>query len=171
MEQPIARNRVSLTAALSGSLITVAVMVLLMSTSGEWRSERGFFEPSLNASPGFWMSATMIAWLFSVALGSALAALIANSKSTFDGALQGLVVWAASYLFVGGLILTMMRPLPEFGEQLSMSKLIWSGFAGDILGLAISLLAGATGAMWGLRKSRTSSATRHNMSPAAFSHS
>lgn len=130
---------------IGGTMITVALMVLIMSTSAEWKSDTGLFGPAAGFSPFFWILATTAAWSFSLLAGGVLTSLMARPASFFHGAMYGLIVWAAGYLIIGGLVLTMIRPLPFLGLQDEMPKLIWGGFLGDLVGMGVAVGAGMAG--------------------------
>lgn len=133
------RTAYHLVPILSGTAISIAVMVMIMSTSGEWRSETGLLAPSPDFSPFFWIATTTFAWAFSLSVGSGLTVFMARPATRLQAAVYAVTVWAISYLIVGGMVLTMVRPLPALGLEGEIPRMIWGGFFGDLIGLVCAV--------------------------------
>jgi hypothetical protein len=147
-------SRIAVRPVSAGVLLTLALMIFLSS------SVRNFFLAT-NAHVGpfgelaVWFALTLI-WTGSVFFGSVVAALSARATSRKDGVLQGLTVWAASYLGLGVLIAAKeagYEPILEL-DQLN-DFLVFRDFLSELFAISFGVLGGLMGSRWenlGFRK-------------------
>jgi hypothetical protein len=138
-------SRIGVRAVGAGLLVTFSITLLsllLAGGMGIWRLDM-YEVPRLG--PAFWLW-SFLSWGLSVYAGGYVAALVSRSNTQLDGAIHGLLVWAAS-CFVGSLLL-----LVAAGSQLSgipekfTAPILWGFFVADLTALAMGIFGGTAGA-------------------------
>ncbi len=127
---------------MAGMLFALALMLFLTSSVRNFFVASGWEDPS-SAVPGVWILMTS-AWILSVFAGSVLASLGARAQEIADGVLQGVTVWAVSYLAFGTLIAVKVvgyEPIVELDDVSGM--LVLKDFAGEFFALIAGAVAGA----------------------------
>lgn len=136
------KDRIHPGAVAMGTLLTVAGMFFLS------ESIRNLFSVLRGDGAGFsagtyWATLTGV-WVISVFLGSALAAYSARLTERSSAALQGISVWAASYLLLGFLLSSSAggfgEPIAEFGDV--SDWLVLKDIFGECAAIAAGLMGG-----------------------------
>lgn len=146
MQNQLLNSRISLFSVAAGAVLTLALMFMLMSLAaalGFWN-----YRPDDLPVPErqFWTVASL-AWMTSVFVGSIFVAVVARSQQMKDGIINAIAVWAASYLFFGGVSLAAANmhrnslsiwAIPE-------TSIYWQCFVGDAAAFFLAVAGAVVG--------------------------
>lgn len=153
--EPVGSARFSLRAVLAGTLVSLAILWVLMVVAGAlglWRL--GIVDAEavsrMNVGLGIWAA---LAWPLAVMLGAFTTSALAGPGSPRDGALHGFVTWASTCVTAGVLGCVWFMSAAAIGvvdlgfyEALDSSLLMWGMLASEALAIGASLLGGRAGA-------------------------
>lgn len=140
------KSRIAFRPVTAGAVVALALMLFLSSSVRNLymvAEQNGGLADDLTV----WMTMTIV-WVLSVFAGCVLSAMASRTKEIEDGVLQGITVWALSYIGLG--ILISVRAA-GFDPVVDVDQISTYWIIRDFGGEATSLLGGVAGGILGVR--------------------
>lgn len=141
------KSRIAFRSVTAGAVVALALMLFLSSSVRNLYmvAEQG---GALADDVTVWMTMTIV-WVFSVFAGCVLSAMASRAREVEDGVLQGITVWAISYIGLGVLISVRAAgfdPVVDV-DQISTFWVV-RDFSGEVTSLIGAVVGGVLGVRW-----------------------